>query len=60
MILQVREVIFSEAQDILGVKKVSVPSKNPPKCSIMWFAQKKVASHTLSIRGRLVFLCPYN
>jgi hypothetical protein len=29
------------AQDNLGVKKVSAPSKNPAKCTIIYFAREK-------------------
>jgi hypothetical protein len=32
---------FHYAQDNLGVKKVSAPSKNPKKCPILCFAPEK-------------------
>jgi hypothetical protein len=49
---------FAGAQDNLGVKKVSAPSKNPAKCPITCFApDKKIISRSFKIRGTLVFLC---
>ncbi len=48
LILKVRDIIFFEgkiyngyAQDNLGVKKVSAPSKNPKKGHIICFAPEK-------------------
>jgi hypothetical protein len=35
------KIAFRYAQAILGVKKVSAPSKNPAKCSIICFAREK-------------------
>ncbi len=73
LILKVRDIIFffagktyngafcgvCYAQDNLGVKKVSAPSKIPQKCPIVCFApEKKIISRTFKIRGALVFLCP--
>jgi hypothetical protein len=50
---------FRYAQDNLGVKKFSAPSKNSQKCPIICFApDKKIIYRTLKIRGALVFLCP--
>ncbi len=47
------------AQDNLGVKKASAPSKNPLNCPIMSFAQEiKIISPTFQISGTLVILCP--
>jgi hypothetical protein len=43
------------AQDNLGVKKVSVPSKNPSKCHIICFARKK-KSCTFRISGTLIVI----
>jgi hypothetical protein len=43
------------AQDNLGVKKVSAPSKNPAKCPIICFArEKKIISRTFKISGALI------
>jgi type IV secretory pathway VirB10-like protein len=66
LIWKVREIIFflraklkSYAQDNLGVKKVSAPSKNLSNCPIMSFAQeKKIISPTVQISSALVILCP--
>jgi hypothetical protein len=47
------------AQDNLGVKKGSAPSKNPENCPIMSFAQEnKIIPPTFQISGTLVILCP--
>jgi hypothetical protein len=46
---------FFYAQDNLGVKKVSAPSKNPKKCPIICFAhEKKLISRTFKISGALI------
>ncbi len=70
LIWKVREIIFflagkthngtvRYAQDNLGVKKVSAPSKNLENCPIMSFAQEnKIISPTFQINGTLVILCP--
>jgi hypothetical protein len=43
------------AQDNLGGKKVSAPSKNPAKCPIICFArEKKLISRTFKISGTLI------
>ncbi len=43
------------AQDNLGVKKVSAPSKNPAKCPIICFASKiKIISWTLEEGATIV------
>jgi hypothetical protein len=51
---------FRYAQNNLGVKTFSAPSKNPKKCPIICFAldKKKLISKTFKIRVTLVFLCP--
>ncbi len=48
------------AQDNLGVKKVSAPSKNPAKWPIICFAREKIISRTFKISGALIvknYLC---
>jgi hypothetical protein len=40
---------YRYAQDNLGVKKVSAPSKNPAKCP-----RKKIISRTFKISGALI------
>jgi hypothetical protein len=44
------------AQDNLGVKKVSAPSKNPTKCPIMFYPRKKIISRTFKISGALIVI----
>jgi hypothetical protein len=47
------------AQDNLGVKKVSAPSKKPSKCPIICFAgEKKLISRTFKISGALIVIVP--
>jgi hypothetical protein len=47
-------------KDNFGIQNVEAPSKNPLKCSFMWFARKKITSRTVRISGTVIvilYLC---